>query len=136
MSQVANQIGALGFASFAAVGIGAALGAWARWLIALGLNALTPMLPLGTLLVNLVGGFLIGFATGYFLQHTGLAPQWRLFAITGFLGGLTTFSAFSAEAMTLLQRGEFGLALLHSGSHLVGSVLCCLAGYALYRALS
>jgi len=137
MSLITGPIGSsLTFAAFVAVGSGAALGAWLRWLLALGLNHLLPMLPLGTLLVNLGGGFLIGFATGYVLQHVDLAPHWRLFAITGFLGGLTTFSAFSAEAMSLLHRGEYGWALLHSDDHLIGSIVFCLAGYALYRALN
>ena len=121
--------------NFAAVGIGAALGAWLRWLLALALNHRLDWLPLGTLLVNLLGGFAIGVLVAYFEHHPGLAPHWRLFAITGFLGGMTTFSAFSAESMVLLQRGDYGMALAHAGLHLVGSIACCVAGYASLRAL-
>lgn len=126
----------MSLANFAAVGGGAVLGAWARWLLALALNHRIEWLPLGTLLVNLGGGFAIGLLVAYFEHHPGLAPHWRLFAITGFLGALTTFSAFSAEAMVLLQRGDYGMALAHSALHLVGSIVCCVAGYASFRALA
>ena len=119
-----------------AVGLGAAIGAWLRWLLSLALNLIVPTLPLGTLVVNLAGGFMIGVAFAYFAAQLNSAPYWRLFVITGFLGGLTTFSAFSAEAMVLLQRGQYGWALLHSGSHLMGSIACCIAGYAVDRAFN
>ncbi len=76
------------------------------------------------------------FALGFFAASPGIAPEWRLFAITGFLGGLTTFSAFSGEAMVLLQRGDYGWALAHSALHLAGSILCCIAGFATWRAIS
>lgn len=121
--------------SWLAVGAGAALGAWLRWLLGSWLNALHPQLPVGTLFANLAGGLMIGFALGFFAGHPGLSPAWRLFAITGFLGGLTTFSTFSAEAMLLLQQAQYGAALLHSLLHLVGSILLCIAGYAGYRAV-
>jgi CrcB protein len=81
-------------AGFFAVGIGAVLGAWSRWGLSLALNQWVPSLPLGTLTVNLVGGFLIGAALEFFVQHATLAQEWRLFFVTGFLGSLTTFSAF------------------------------------------
>jgi CrcB protein len=122
--------------SWLAVGLGAAFGAWLRWGLGLWLNTLHSHLPLGTLVANLGGGYLIGIAVGFFAANPALSAEWRLFAITGFLGGLTTFSAFSAEAMALLQRGDYAWALGHSVSHLVGSVTFCIAGYASYRAIA
>jgi len=119
-----------------AVGIGAALGAWLRWGLAVFLNLLSMQLPIGTLVANLGGAFLIGIAVGFFETHPSLATEWRLFAVTGFLGGLTTFSTFSAEAMMLLQRGSYGWALAHSAAHLIGSIACCIAGFASYRAIT
>ncbi len=119
--------------SLAAVATGASLGAWLRWALGLWLNDRLELLPLGTLAANLAGGFMVGIALGIFNDWPGLRPEWRLLVITGFLGGLTTFSTFSAEAMTLLQRGDYGWALLHSGVHLFGSVALCIAGFALWR---
>jgi CrcB protein len=119
-----------------AVGLGAALGAWLRWGLALWLGAAHPKLQVGTLVANLGGGYLIGIALGFFATYPHLSPEWRLFAITGFLGGLTTFSTFSGEAMVLLQRGDYGWALGHSLLHLAGSIACCIAGFATWRALS
>jgi len=86
---------------FLAVGIGAALGAWLRWMLGIGFNPKVPTLPLGTLAANLIGGYVIGIAVEYLSRNTGLPPEVRLFVITGFLGGLTTFSTFSAEATAL-----------------------------------
>ncbi len=120
--------------SLASIAVGATLGAWLRWALSLWLNARAESLPLGTLAANLIGGFLIGLAVGFFHDLPELSPAWRLLVITGFLGGLTTFSTFSAEAMVLLQRGDYGWALLHSGSHLLGSVALCIAGVAAWRA--
>ncbi|PWF55119.1 fluoride efflux transporter CrcB [Massilia glaciei] len=122
--------------SWLAVGLGAALGAWLRWGLSLWLNHLHPHLPLGTVAANLGGGFGVGLLMGVFAAHPGLGPEWRLFAITGLLGGLTTFSSFSGEAMLLLERGQYGWALGHSALHLAGSIVCCIAGYATWRALS
>ncbi len=119
--------------SLLSIAIGATLGAWLRWGLSLWLNARLDSLPLGTLAANLGGGFLIGIAVGVFQDLPGLAPEWRLLAVTGFLGGLTTFSTFSAESMLLLQRGDYGWALLHSGTHLLGSVALCIAGLAAWR---
>ena len=118
---------------FAAVGAGAMLGAWLRWGLGVGLNALLPNLPLGTLTANLMGGFLIGVAVELFTLHPVLPPEIRLFVITGFLGGLTTFSTFSAEAVGLLQRGQYGWAFTLIGTHLLGSLAMTLLGIALVR---
>ena len=120
-------------AGFVAVGIGAALGAWARWGLGAALNAFLPNLPLGTLVANLAGGFLIGVAVEFFLQHSLMAPEWRLFIITGFLGSLTTFSTFSAEAVELLQLQQYGWAILLIGSHLLGSLLMTVLGMLIMR---
>jgi CrcB protein len=122
--------------SFIAVAAGATLGAWLRWFLSLWLNARVESLPLGTLFANLIGGYLIGLAMGLFQSWPDLTPEWRLFIITGFLGGLTTFSTFSAEAVLLLQRGAYGWALLHAGVHLLGSVALCIAGLATWRYLA
>jgi CrcB protein len=122
--------------SWVAVGVGAALGAWLRWGLTLFLGHLHAHIQLGTLVANLVGGYLIGLALGYFETAPALSPVWRLFVITGFLGGLTTFSSFSGEAMVLLQRGHYSWALAHSAVHLLGSIGFCIAGYATWRAIA
>lgn len=106
----------------AAVGVGAALGAWLRWVFGMALNLVLPEIPLGTLLANLVGGYLVGIAIAVFEQASGLAPEWRLLVITGFLGGLTTFSTFSAESVQLLGSGRYSWALAHTLLHLAGSL--------------
>src|SRR3989338_774105 len=98
----------MSYSAFAAVGIGAAFGAWSRWGLAVALNHMVPALPLGTLVANLAGGFLIGAAFELFIQHATLPVEYRLFFITGFLGSLTTFSAFSLEAGVLLQGARYG----------------------------
>ena len=123
-------------AGFAVVGIGAALGAWLRWGLGIMLNAAVPNLPLGTVAANLIGGYLIGVSVACFDTYTGLAPELRLLIITGFLGGLTTFSTFSAESVALLNAGRYGWALLHSGVHLLGSIALTLLGIATVRALN
>jgi CrcB protein len=112
-----------------AVGAGAAAGAIARWGAALWLNPLWAGFPLGTLAVNAAGGFAVGIAWAL------LAPgstAWLLL-VPGFLGGLTTFSAFSAESLLLLQRGQLALALAHGAAHVLGALACAAAGYALAR---
>lgn len=116
-----------------AVGLGAAIGAWLRWGLGVLMNPVHAHLPLGTLLANLLGGFLIGMAVAFFHHYTALSPEWRLFIMTGFLGGLTTFSTFSAESVMLLQRGEYCWVLGHALLHLIGSILFCIAGFACFR---
>jgi len=122
--------------AFIAVGLGAAIGAWMRWILGLWLNATLPELPLGTLTANLIGAFLIGYAVAFFMQHPGLSPEWRLFIITGFLGGLTTFSTFSIETVTLLARGQYlwGAAII--SIHLVGSLIMTVCGLQIYKWLN
>jgi CrcB protein len=122
--------------SWLAVGTGAALGAWLRWGLQQWLNNFHQHVAMGTLAANLGGGFLIGIAVAALDRHDWFTAEWRLFVITGFLGGLTTFSAFSAEAMVLLQRGDYLWALGHSALHLLGSVALCIAGFAAYRAMA
>ena len=118
-----------------AVAGGAAIGALLRWWLGLGLNAIWPMLPLGTLLANWIGGYAIGVLAALVSLNAGISEPMRLFLIAGLLGGLTTFSTFSLEAVTLLQRQLFGPALLHIGLHLGGSLLLTLAGYASVQAM-
>lgn len=113
--------------AFAVAG-GAALGALARWGLAMGFNPLFPTIPLGTLLANLGGGYLVGVAVALFASQSGLPPELRLFVITGFLGGLTTFSTFSAEVVSLLGGGQPGWALAAAAAHLIGSLLLTAAG--------
>jgi len=122
--------------SLLAVALGAALGAWLRWLLGAWLNPQTGSLPLGTLAANLLGGFLVGLAVAAFADRTEIAPVWRLIVITGFLGGLTTFSTFSAEAVALLMRGSYGWALAHTAAHLIGSLALTALGIFTYRALA
>ena len=123
-------------AGLLAVGIGAALGAWLRWVLAILLNPVLPTLPLGTLAANIVGGYLIGIAVEYFTQHLGMAPELRLFVVTGFLGGLTTFSTFSAEAVALLARTQYAWAAALIGSHLAGSIVATILGIMTVKALT
>jgi CrcB protein len=119
-----------------AVAGGAVLGAWLRWGLGIALNATVPNLPLGTLTANLVGGYIIGVSVEFFLQHASLPAEWRLFVITGFLGSLTTFSTFSAEAVELLSLQRYGWAFLHIGAHLAGSLLMTVLGLCTVRWLS
>jgi CrcB protein len=118
------------FAAVIAVSLGAALGALSRWGLAVGLNHAFPALPPGTLLANLIGGYLIGLAVAVFVQLPQLPPEWRLFVVTGFLGGLTTFSTFSAEVVHALQQGRTGWALATVATHVLGSLALTLLGLA------
>jgi CrcB protein len=111
-----------------AIALGAALGALLRWQLGLKLNALFPTIPPGTLAANLIGGYVIGLGLAFFSALPGLAPEWRLLVVTGFCGGLTTFSTFSAEIATLLQQGRPSWALASVATHVLGSVLMTLAG--------
>lgn len=108
--------------SVAAIGGGAALGALLRWVLATRLNHLLPALPLGTLAANLLGGYLVGVAVALLAQRPDWPPELRLFLVTGLLGGLTTFSTFSAEVVGQLLSGRFGWALATAGAHLLGSL--------------
>ncbi|MDP1647925.1 MAG: fluoride efflux transporter CrcB [Rubrivivax sp.] len=110
-----------GFPMLAVFG-GAGCGALLRWWLGAWLNPVFPTLPLGTLAANLIGGLLVGAASTFFTHNAGLPPEFRLLIITGFLGGLTTFSTFSAEVMTLIGRQEYAWALGAAGAHLVGSL--------------
>jgi CrcB protein len=121
--------------SFLAIGIGAACGAWLRWGLGLWFNPALPELPLGTLAANLLGGYLIGLAIAFFMQHPGLSPEWRLLIITGFLGGLTTFSTFSAETVTLLMRGQYAWGMGIIAAHMGGSLLMTVLGIQTFKYL-
>lgn len=116
-----------------AIAFGAGCGAVLRWGLGLKLNALFPAVPLGTLAANLLGGYIVGLAVAYFAQMPGLSPEWRLLIITGFCGGLTTFSTFSVEIVTLLQQGRMLVAMSAIGIHVMGSLLMTLAGIATWQ---
>jgi fluoride exporter len=118
----------MGLFGFVSVGVGATLGAWLRWWLGAALNAVLPTLAVGTLAANLIGGYLVGLAIGYFEHIHNVAPETRLFITTGFLGGLTTFSAFSGETTTLLLRAEYLWAAINIGANLIGSLLLTLLG--------
>jgi CrcB protein len=118
-----------------AVFLGAGIGACLRYALGETLNHVLPQMPLGTLLANLIGGYLVGVAIGFFAWRTDLSLLWRLALITGFLGGLTTFSTYSAEVVNAFARGEAGWALGIALSHLAGSLLLTLLGLATVRAL-
>jgi len=114
--------------SVVAICVGASLGALLRWWLGAQFNNLFPTIPPGTLAANLVGGYIIGIAIAFFATYSAVAPEWRLLIITGFCGGLTTFSTFSAEIVTLLQQGRSLWAVGAAAAHLAGSVLMTLAG--------
>ncbi|KES21423.1 MULTISPECIES: fluoride efflux transporter CrcB [Pseudomonas] len=111
-----------------AIALGAAIGALLRWYLGLKLNSLMPNVPPGTLAANLIGGYIIGVAVAYFASAQGIAPEWRLLIITGFCGGLTTFSTFSAEVVTLLQEGRLAWAMGAVAVHVGGSLAMTLLG--------
>ncbi len=116
---------------FAAVGIGAAAGAWLRWVLGIVLNPVLPAMPLGTFAANMIGGFLMGVCMSLITHYEAMAPELRLLLTTGFLGGLTTFSTFSAETATAMLRGQYGWTAVIVVAHVAGSVLLTLAGLAL-----
>ncbi len=121
--------------SFVAIGVGAAIGAWLRFGLSVWLNPLHSTVPLGTLAANLLGGYAIGLALAWFAVRPDIAPQWRLFVVTGLLGGLTTFSTFSAEVVQLFLREQLGWALATMGLHLAGSLSMTALGWATWRLL-
>ncbi|MBF0342463.1 MAG: fluoride efflux transporter CrcB, partial [Magnetococcales bacterium] len=114
--------------SVAAVAAGAGLGALARWGLGAHFNALFPSLPPGTLLANLIGGYVVGLALAFFSQSPAIPNEWRLLIVTGFCGGLTTFSTFSAEVLTLLQQGRLAWGVAAIAVHVIGSLGMTLAG--------
>ncbi|HEX7417526.1 MAG TPA: fluoride efflux transporter CrcB [Steroidobacteraceae bacterium] len=114
--------------SILAICVGASLGALLRWWFGAQLNSLFPTIPPGTLVANLVGGYVVGLAIGFFAAFPALSPEWRLLIITGFCGGLTTFSTFSAEIVTLLQQGRGLWACGAIAAHLAGSVVMTFVG--------
>lgn len=122
-------------ASILAISAGASAGAVLRWLLGMSLNAMFPAIPPGTLAANLIGGYLIGVAMAVFADHPGLPPEWRLLVVTGFLGGLTTFSTFSAEVTTLIQQGRLLWASAAIGVHVTGSLALTLLGLASVKLL-
>ena len=125
----------MNLAAFAAGGAGAACGAWLRWGLGVWLNPVFALVPLGTLAANLLGGLLMGVALAAVQAWPTLSPALKLLLTTGLLGGLTTFSTFSAEAFHLLQRGAIGWLGAHLAVHVVGSVLMTWAGFTLFNAL-
>ena len=114
--------------NFLVIGAGAALGAWTRWLFGMALNPIFITLPLGTLAANLLGGYLVGIAVGLFHLNTHFPLAWKLFVITGFLGGLTTFSTFSAEVDERLLAGQPAWAIGLASVHLAGSLTATYLG--------
>ncbi|MBC9250994.1 fluoride ion transporter CrcB [Pseudomonas alcaligenes] len=116
------------FKAILAISLGSACGALLRWTLGLKLNSLFPAIPPGTLLANLIGGYIIGVAVAYFASAPNLSPEWRLLIITGFCGGLTTFSTFSAEILSLLQQGRLAIAMGAICLHVSGSLLMTFAG--------
>lgn len=118
------------FNALLAISAGASLGAVLRWLLGMSLNALFPTVPLGTLAANLIGGYLVGVALAVFAHHSGFLPEWRLFIVTGFLGGLTTFSTFSAEVTVLIQEGRMLWAFGAISAHVLGSLAMTMLGLA------
>tara|TARA_Y100001936_G_C15925223_1_gene586291 strand:- start:35 stop:421 length:387 start_codon:yes stop_codon:yes gene_type:complete len=118
----------MGVYALIAIGVGAALGAWLRWGFSLILNSIFPTLPFGTLAANLIGCYFIGMAAEYFVYNNTVTAETRLFIITGFLGGLTTFSTFSVETVTLLLREQYSWAFTIISSHIFGSLLMTILG--------
>jgi fluoride exporter len=119
--------------SIMAISLGASLGAILRWALGLLLDSWSIAMSIGTIASNLIGGYLIGIAIAFFSGHPDLTPQWRLLIITGFLGGLTTFSSFSAEVTRMIQEGQLGIALSTVCIHVIGSVLMTFLGIYTYQ---
>ncbi|EJD6497577.1 fluoride efflux transporter CrcB [Providencia rettgeri] len=115
------------YASLFAIALGSVLGGWLRWFVSLKLNHFYPNIPLGTVIVNLVGGFVIGFAISYF-ANANISPAYKLFIVTGFCGAFTTFSTFSLEVVVLIQEGKFGFAISTIAIHVIGALVFTLLG--------
>ena len=125
----------MGALAFFAVGIGAFAGAVLRWLFGIWFNPLFPTLPLGTLAANVIAGYVIGLAVAFFSRMPNLPAEWRLFVITGLMGGLSTFSTFSAEVVSHLQEGRIGWALGEIAIHVSASVVMTILGFATVAAV-
>lgn len=121
------------FKSLIVIAVGASLGAWLRWILGMKLNALFPTIPPGTVVANMVGGYIIGLAIAFLAASPTLSPEWRLLIITGFCGGLTTFSTFSAETVALIQEGRLLWALGSISLHVLGSLAMTAAGLLSYQ---
>jgi len=119
--------------SILAISLGASLGAIMRWVLGLVLDSMSVAIAMGPLAANLIGGFLIGVSMAFFSAHTELSPQWRLLIITGFLGGLTTFSSFSAEMTLMIQEGRLSIALITVMLNVMGSILMTFLGIYTYQ---
>lgn len=113
-----------------AIALGSTIGGLLRWGLGLKLNNLFPDMPPGTLVANLIAGYVVGVAIAFFAHVPNLSPEWRLLVITGFCGGLSTFSTFSAEIVSLLQRGLYSWAMSAIAVHVAGSLIMTLAGIA------
>jgi CrcB protein len=118
-----------------AISLGASAGALLRWQLGVRLNGLFPAVPPGTLTANLIGGYIVGLAIAYFAQADDISQEWRLLIVTGFCGGLTTFSTFSAEVVSLLQEGRLAWAMSTTVLHVAGSLFATLAGLASWHVL-
>jgi CrcB protein len=116
-----------------AIGLGATLGAWLRWMLGILFNSMMPNLPLGTLAANLSGGLMMGMALGFFMASQVDNHTLRLFITTGFLGGLTTFSAFSGESLALMLKHQYGWMMMHAVSHVIGALAMAIVGYYLVQ---
>ena len=114
--------------SICAVLVGGGIGSLARWVLGIKLNGLFPNLPLGTFASNVIAGYVIGVAIAFFARSPGVAPEWRLFVITGLMGGLSTFSTFSLEVATHLQEGRVGWAAGEIATHVIASVVMTILG--------
>ncbi|RQH00145.1 fluoride efflux transporter CrcB [Paraburkholderia dinghuensis] len=123
------------YLSILAVGIGGALGSLLRWVLGLRLNTLFPLMPLGTLASNVIAGYVVGVAVAFFARVPNVAPEWRLFVITGLMGGLSTFSTFSAEVVSHLQNGRFGWAAAQIAIHVCASLVMTILGIATVTAV-
>ena len=129
---MSTPTGGAGWPAFVAIGAGAALGAWLRWGLGVWLNPLWAAMPLGTLAANLLGGFLMGAVLAVLSAVPALSPALKLFLTTGLLGGLTTFSTFSAEGLHFAQRGAWGGLVLHALAHALGALLMAWLGFLLF----